>query len=118
MLHSDDVISLPTFIIAECVLIYLDPDSSRAIAGWAARTFSTAVFVLYEQVLLNYPLALFVLLRLVPCINLFLVFDHQIHPDDAFGEQMIRNLEVTFVTILFCKCWYSCLLYTSPSPRD
>ncbi|XP_058086785.1 leucine carboxyl methyltransferase 1 homolog isoform X6 [Magnolia sinica] len=38
---------LPTFIIAECVLIYLDPDSSRAI----------------------------------------------IHPDDAFGEQMIRNLE-------------------------
>ncbi|PQM40053.1 tRNA wybutosine-synthesizing protein 4 [Prunus yedoensis var. nudiflora] len=50
----DDVIalagmdrSLPTFIIAECVLIYLDPDSSRAI----------------------------------------------IHPDDAFGQQMIRNLE-------------------------
>ncbi|KAJ8447276.1 hypothetical protein Cgig2_013053 [Carnegiea gigantea] len=68
----DDVIalanldpSLPTFIIAECVLIYLDPDSSRAIVGWASKTFSTAVFFLYEQ----------------------------IHPDDAFGEQMIRNLE-------------------------
>lgn len=57
--------SLPTFIIAECVLIYLDPESSRAIVGWAAKTFSTAVFFLYEQ----------------------------IHPDDAFGEQMIRNLE-------------------------
>ncbi|XP_058086782.1 leucine carboxyl methyltransferase 1 homolog isoform X3 [Magnolia sinica] len=56
---------LPTFIIAECVLIYLDPDSSRAIVEWASRTFSTAVFFLYEQ----------------------------IHPDDAFGEQMIRNLE-------------------------
>ncbi|CAO2825716.1 unnamed protein product [Amaranthus hypochondriacus] len=57
--------SLPTFVIAECVLIYLDPESSRSIVGWAARTFSTAVFFLYEQ----------------------------IHPDDAFGEQMIRNLE-------------------------
>ncbi|GAY41825.1 hypothetical protein CUMW_062390 [Citrus unshiu] len=43
--------SLPTFIIAECVLIYLDPDSSRAIVGWASKTFSTAVFFLYEQVL-------------------------------------------------------------------
>uniref|UniRef100_A0A804PT76 Leucine carboxyl methyltransferase 1 homolog n=1 Tax=Zea mays TaxID=4577 RepID=A0A804PT76_MAIZE len=39
--------SLPTFIIAECVLIYLDPTATGAI----------------------------------------------IHPDDAFGEQMIRNLE-------------------------
>ncbi|KAJ6851557.1 tRNA wybutosine-synthesizing protein 4 [Iris pallida] len=57
--------SLPTFIIAECVLIYLDPDSTRAIVGWASRTFSTAVFFLYEQ----------------------------IHPDDAFGEQMMINLE-------------------------
>ncbi|KAG4132569.1 hypothetical protein ERO13_D08G040100v2 [Gossypium hirsutum] len=68
----DDVISLanmdpslPTFIIAECVLIYLDPDSSRSIVGWASKTFSTAIFFLYEQ----------------------------IHPDDAFGQQMIRNLE-------------------------
>ncbi|XP_050204195.1 leucine carboxyl methyltransferase 1 homolog [Mercurialis annua] len=57
--------SLPTFIIAECVLIYLDPESTRAIVGWTSRTFSTALFFLYEQ----------------------------IHPDDAFGQQMIRNLE-------------------------
>ncbi|KAL8507640.1 hypothetical protein ACS0TY_018253 [Phlomoides rotata] len=62
---SNAIISLPTFIIAECVLIYLDPESSRAIVGWASRTFSTAVFFLYEQ----------------------------IHPDDAFGQQMIKNLE-------------------------
>ncbi|KAM7472042.1 hypothetical protein LguiA_010225 [Lonicera macranthoides] len=68
----DDIISLanmdpslPTFIIAECVLIYLDPASSRAIVGWASKTFSTAIFFLYEQIL----------------------------PDDAFGQQMIRNLE-------------------------
>ncbi|XP_031397661.1 leucine carboxyl methyltransferase 1 homolog [Punica granatum] len=57
--------SLPTFIIAECVLIYLEPDSSHSIIGWASKKFSTAVFFLYEQ----------------------------IHPDDAFGLQMIRNLE-------------------------
>lgn len=57
--------SLPTFIIAECVLIYLDPESTRTIVRWAAEKFSTAVFFLYEQ----------------------------IHPDDAFGEQMIKNLE-------------------------
>ncbi|KAG5627026.1 hypothetical protein H5410_012244 [Solanum commersonii] len=63
--HADVIISLPTFIIAECVLIYLDPDSSCAIVGWASRTFSTSIFFLYEQ----------------------------IHPDDAFGQQMIRNLE-------------------------
>ncbi|KAJ3691041.1 hypothetical protein LUZ61_020205 [Rhynchospora tenuis] len=57
--------SLPTFIIAECVLIYLDPTSTRSIVGWAASIFSTAIFFLYEQ----------------------------INPDDAFGEQMIKNLE-------------------------
>ncbi|KAG9160674.1 hypothetical protein Leryth_017466 [Lithospermum erythrorhizon] len=57
--------SLPTFIIAECVLIYLDPDSCHAIVEWTSKTFSTAVFFLYEQ----------------------------IRPDDAFGEQMIMNLE-------------------------
>ncbi|CAM8937946.1 unnamed protein product [Rhodiola kirilowii] len=56
---------MPTFIIAECVLIYLDPDSSRNIVSWASRTFSTSIFFLYEQIL----------------------------PDDAFGQQMIRNLE-------------------------
>ncbi|KAG6402739.1 hypothetical protein SASPL_134950 [Salvia splendens] len=57
--------SLPTFIIAECVLIYLDPESSRSVVSWASRTFSTAAFFLYEQ----------------------------IHPNDAFGQQMIMNLE-------------------------
>ncbi|OAY70520.1 tRNA wybutosine-synthesizing protein 4, partial [Ananas comosus] len=63
--HSDLVISLPTFIIAECVLIYLDPISTRSIVRWASEKFATAVFFLYEQ----------------------------IHPDDAFGQQMIKNLE-------------------------
>ncbi|GMH22365.1 hypothetical protein Nepgr_024208 [Nepenthes gracilis] len=57
--------SLPTLIIAECVLIYLDPELTRNIVGWASTKFSTAIFLIYEQ----------------------------IHPNDAFGKQMIRNLE-------------------------
>jgi len=56
---------LPTLIIAECVLIYLDPNVSRAVVKWCADKFETAAFVIYEQ----------------------------IHPDDAFGQQMLRNLE-------------------------
>ncbi|KAL3615527.1 Leucine carboxyl methyltransferase 1 [Castilleja foliolosa] len=60
----DDIISLAS-IDPKCVLIYLDPESSHAIVGWASRTFPTAIFFLYEQ----------------------------IHPNDAFGQQMIRNLE-------------------------
>ncbi|KAK8487041.1 hypothetical protein V6N11_046168 [Hibiscus sabdariffa] len=74
--NLDDVIllanmdpSVQTFIIAECVLIYLDPDSSRSIVGWAEKTFSTAIFFLYEQ----------------------------IHPDDAFGQQMIQIWRVEAV---------------------
>ncbi|PKA53327.1 tRNA wybutosine-synthesizing protein 4 [Apostasia shenzhenica] len=57
--------SLPTFIIAECVLIYLDPNSTCSIVRWASKAFSTAIFFVYEQ----------------------------IHPDDPFGEQMMKNLE-------------------------
>lgn len=57
--------SLPTFIIAECVLIYLDPDSTCSIVQWASEAFSTAIFFAYEQIL----------------------------PEDAFGEQMLKNLE-------------------------
>ncbi|XP_002979526.2 leucine carboxyl methyltransferase 1 homolog [Selaginella moellendorffii] len=58
-------LSLPTLILAECVLIYMDPEASRALLRWAASKFSNAVFVAYEQ----------------------------IHGEDAFGQQMIRNLE-------------------------
>ncbi|KAL6498752.1 hypothetical protein OROGR_028299 [Orobanche gracilis] len=61
----DDIVSLAGIDPSKCVLIYLDPESSRAIVEWASRTFSTAIFFLYEQ----------------------------IRPDDAFGQQMIRNLE-------------------------
>lgn len=57
--------SLPTLILAECVLIYLDPNVSRDAVEWAGQKFSTSVFVVYEQ----------------------------IYPDDGFGRQMLKNLE-------------------------
>ncbi|BBN19012.1 tRNA wybutosine-synthesizing protein 4 [Marchantia polymorpha subsp. ruderalis] len=57
--------SLPTLILAECVLIYMEPEASRDVIKWAAEKISTGIFVLYEQ----------------------------IHPDDAFGLQMMRNLK-------------------------
>ncbi|KAL2609265.1 hypothetical protein R1flu_027838 [Riccia fluitans] len=57
--------SAPTLILAECVLIYMEPKASRNVVNWAAEKISTGIFVLYEQ----------------------------IHPDDAFGHQMMRNLK-------------------------
>eukprot|EP00899_Mesostigma_viride_P024360 jgi/Mesvir1/5108/Mv15268-RA.1 len=57
--------SLPTFILSECVLVYLKPEAGEALVRWGASRLRTAVFVLYEQIL----------------------------PDDSFGQQMLRNLE-------------------------
>eukprot|EP00899_Mesostigma_viride_P024361 jgi/Mesvir1/5109/Mv15268-RA.2 len=42
--------SLPTFILSECVLVYLKPEAGEALVRWGASRLRTAVFVLYEQV--------------------------------------------------------------------
>eukprot|EP00270_Netrium_digitus_P003426 TRINITY_DN13951_c0_g1_i2.p1 TRINITY_DN13951_c0_g1~~TRINITY_DN13951_c0_g1_i2.p1 ORF type:complete len:344 (+),score=69.09 TRINITY_DN13951_c0_g1_i2:36-1034(+) len=57
--------SAATLVLAECVLIYMDSQSSRRVVQWLASSFPSSSFVIYEQ----------------------------IHPHDAFGQQMIRNLE-------------------------
>ncbi|CAI5489614.1 unnamed protein product [Closterium sp. Naga37s-1] len=54
-----------TLFLCECVLIYMDAPSSHRLVAWTAEKFGTAAFVVYEQ----------------------------IRPDDAFGQQMIQNLE-------------------------
>ncbi|XP_068102833.1 leucine carboxyl methyltransferase 1 [Hyperolius riggenbachi] len=41
---------LPTLLVAECVLVYMNPDQSANLLRWAANTFSTAMFINYEQV--------------------------------------------------------------------
>lgn len=89
--HSNVIISLPTFIIAECVLIYLDPDSSRTIVGWASRTFSTAIFFLYEQV--------------VEAIKLNLGFFHELDPSyGPFNLSSTALLSYATVNVLLMYC--------------
>ncbi|XP_022109224.1 tRNA wybutosine-synthesizing protein 4-like [Acanthaster planci] len=56
---------LPTLLLSECVLTYMEVRSSDAVIQWAASSFSNAVFLTYEQ----------------------------IHPSDAFGMVMRRHFE-------------------------
>ena len=37
-------------LIAECVLVYIEPNLSSALINWAGKSFSTALFVNYEPV--------------------------------------------------------------------
>ncbi|KAG1669866.1 hypothetical protein FOA52_012454 [Chlamydomonas sp. UWO 241] len=55
----------PTFILSECVLVYMDPADSAAIVRWLGGHFKCAAMAVYEQ----------------------------LSPEDAFGQQMCSNLE-------------------------
>ena len=58
--------SKPTYILSECVLVYMEPEDSANVVSWAAESFkSGSKMVVYEQ----------------------------INPHDAFGRQMCLNLE-------------------------
>ena len=41
---------LPTLILAECVLVYLDPDHSANIIDYFGKRLQNAAFLVYEQV--------------------------------------------------------------------
>lgn len=41
---------MPTLVLAECVLVYLEPDESRKTLEWVASTFSNVGIMVYEQV--------------------------------------------------------------------
>lgn len=56
--------ALPTLILSECVLIYIDGRQGDALLQWFARTFAHSAVLTYEQ----------------------------IRPDDAFGRMMLENL--------------------------
>jgi O-methyltransferase involved in polyketide biosynthesis len=43
--------SLPTLILAECVLIYMTASETTPLVQWSGTTFSCAAFVTYEQVI-------------------------------------------------------------------
>ena len=44
---------VPTYIMAECVLVYLRPSESNTVVRWLAEHLQQAAFVLYEQVRQN-----------------------------------------------------------------
>ena len=58
--------SVPTLVLSECVLIYLQTAAADAVVRWAASFFERSLFLCYEQ----------------------------IRPDDAFGQTMLQNLQV------------------------
>lgn len=45
---------LPTLIIAECVLVYMPPDSAQRLVSELGRRLPTAAFLVYEQVGANF----------------------------------------------------------------
>lgn len=62
--QSEVDFSVPTIFLAECVLVYVEPQNSSNLLSWIASNFKSAVFVNYEQVNMN----------------------------DRFGEVMLQNL--------------------------
>lgn len=41
---------LPTYVLAECVLVYMEAEESSAVVRWLGSFLSTAACVVYEQV--------------------------------------------------------------------
>ncbi|CAN8001515.1 unnamed protein product [Ixodes hexagonus] len=63
LLNAEFVFSVPTLIISECVLSYIDTKNSNKLIEWTAAKFQNVMFAVYEQ----------------------------IRPDDAFGIVMLRH---------------------------
>ena len=57
--------NVPTLLLSECVLIYMEPTYSNRVIQWSATHIRASVFVTYEQ----------------------------IKPLDAFGAMMVRNIQ-------------------------
>ena len=55
----------PTFVLAECVLVYMETEKSLRLLKWLSSMFSEASMLIYEQV----------------------------NPHDPFGRQMMANLD-------------------------
>ena len=41
---------LPTYVLSECVLVYMEPEDSAAVVKWIGERFASAALVVYEQV--------------------------------------------------------------------
>jgi len=67
---------VPTFILSECVLTYVNPSASAEVLRWAASYFAHCFFVTYEQV----------------------------YPQDPFGLVMQRHFDHLGVCVCVCVC--------------
>ena len=47
----------PTYVLAECVLVYMEPLESAALVRWLGSYLASAVFLTYEQVGSRPPLS-------------------------------------------------------------
>lgn len=43
---------VPTYVLSECVLVYMEPADSAAVVRWLGTRFSSAALVVYEQVIM------------------------------------------------------------------
>ncbi|KAJ3253345.1 hypothetical protein HK103_000724 [Boothiomyces macroporosus] len=64
--------SVPTLVLSECVMIYLDPTVSDMLIQTIAESFKESYFISFEQIL----------------------------PNDAFGGQMLHNLKLRGIELL------------------
>lgn len=46
--------TIPTLFITECVLVYIETQSSDQLIAWISENFPTAMFINYEQVLIKF----------------------------------------------------------------
>ena len=44
----------PTYVLAECVLVYMEPEDSASVVSWLGHWLCAAAFVVYEQVGASY----------------------------------------------------------------
>ena len=92
----------PTLLLAECVLVYMEPQHSSALVAALGQLLSTAAFVIYEQVGAQQQECLQPWRRLWSATTVIEIHGWavlslaclQVSPDDAFGRQMLINLEV------------------------
>lgn len=42
--------SVPTIILTECVLVYMEPEKSKEVIKWFGKRFDSAIFLNYEPV--------------------------------------------------------------------
>lgn len=78
--------SIPTIILAECVLVYIEANYCANLLKWLSSHFPSAVFVNYEQVSAGFRIGVYS--RIFTFHQILL----QVNMNDRFGDVMLNNL--------------------------